>query len=101
MTFGNVGIGNRRAVRHSYLVLASSNPTPVALGWRAALLALDLAHQAADHAHWAMIYAEPGALLGTVDAWREAEAVVERCLLRERTERLKACGKRWLRAVPT
>ncbi len=81
------------------LHLASTNPAPVTLGWRAALLALELADQAAAAAHREMLCAGPGELLKLVDRWREAEARVALAAARERSERMRVSGRRWLRAV--
>ncbi len=81
------------------IALASTNPAPVTLGWRAALLALELANQAADAAHREMLCAGPGELLEHVDRWRQAEARVALAAARERAERMRVNGRRWLKAV--
>lgn len=84
------------------IALASSNPAPVVIGHRGALLALELAEQAATAAHREFVCCPLGdtpLLLQRSAAWRAAEAAVGRAALRERAERFRARGQAWLREV--
>lgn len=85
----------------SALRLVAITATPLTLGHRGALLALEAAHASAEQAHLALMTHPIGApgFLELSEAWRLAEERVARCELRERTERMKAAGKRRLGVV--
>lgn len=70
--------------------------------WRRALQELDLAHQAADAAHRAFLDCPLGdteLLLERSAALHVAWTRVDFASRREREERMRVNGRRWLRAV--